>query len=90
MHVDRRLTEPPTVGPKRRRLWIEPAENSAAMTIDSQPSEEVPEPEPDFEEKERRARIAERWRFDEDDAPAVGPQGSDEHDRMLLDDFDLK
>ena len=87
--MDRRLTEPLTVGPKRRRLWIEPDENSAMVT-DPPPSEEAPEPEPGYEEREMRARVAERWRFDEDDTPAVGPQGSEEYDRVLLDDFDLK
>jgi enhancer of polycomb-like protein len=60
------------------------------MVTDPPPSEEAPEPEPGYEERERRARIAERWRFDEDDTPAVGPQGSEEYDRVLLDDYDLK
>ena len=28
-----------------------------------------------------------QWRFDEDDEPIVGPDGPDEHDRALVDDF---
>lgn len=27
------------------------------------------------------------WRYDEDDVPAVGPQGLDEQDRVLVDDY---
>lgn len=41
----------------------------------------------DTEEIERRRRLMEQWRFDEDDTPAVGPQGPDEQDRLLVDDF---
>ncbi|KAI0793285.1 enhancer of polycomb-like-domain-containing protein [Abortiporus biennis] len=52
-------------------------------------------PSPDFdsdmddEERERRRRLAERWKFDEDDVPAVGPKGADEQDRMLVDDYQV-
>ena len=41
----------------------------------------------DFEEKERKRRLRERWRFDADDVPAVGPEGPDEKDRVLVDDY---
>ncbi|KAF5343153.1 hypothetical protein D9757_014204 [Collybiopsis confluens] len=39
---------------------------------------------------EAELRLAERWRFDSDDGPLYGPAGSDEHDRMLVDDYDPK
>ncbi|KAF8806044.1 hypothetical protein BYT27DRAFT_7339296 [Phlegmacium glaucopus] len=38
-------------------------------------------------EGERR-RLQERWKFDADDAPPVGPDGSEEEDRTLVDDYD--
>ncbi|TRM56162.1 enhancer of polycomb-like-domain-containing protein [Schizophyllum amplum] len=31
-----------------------------------------------------------QWRFDDDDAPAVGAMGPDEHDRILVDDYESK
>lgn len=40
------------------------------------------------EEDEIRKRLVERWKFDMDDSPAMGPEGSEEHDRVLLDDYD--
>jgi enhancer of polycomb-like protein len=39
---------------------------------------------------ERVNRLMERWRFDMDDFPAVGPHGADEQDRILVDDFEPK
>jgi enhancer of polycomb-like protein len=41
-------------------------------------------------DEERTWRLAERWKFDKDDPPAVGPEGLDEQDRVLVDDFDPK
>ncbi|KAJ7089681.1 enhancer of polycomb-like-domain-containing protein [Mycena belliarum] len=35
-------------------------------------------------------RVKERWRFDSDDCPAVGPDGADEQDRVLIDEYDPK
>jgi enhancer of polycomb-like protein len=34
--------------------------------------------------------IHERWRFDQDDVPAVGPGGPEEQNRILVDDFDIR
>jgi enhancer of polycomb-like protein len=31
-----------------------------------------------------------RWKYDQDDEPAVGPDGPDEHDRVLIDDYDAR
>ncbi|OSX65465.1 hypothetical protein POSPLADRAFT_1167718, partial [Postia placenta MAD-698-R-SB12] len=42
------------------------------------------------ETQERVRRLTERWRYDVDDVPAVGPDGSEEKDRGLLDDFSTK
>jgi len=33
-------------------------------------------------------RLQERWCFDEDDDPAATPEGEEEQDRMLVDDYD--
>ncbi|KAH7886603.1 enhancer of polycomb-like-domain-containing protein [Phlebopus sp. FC_14] len=35
-------------------------------------------------------RLRERWRFDQDDDPSVGPEGAEEQDRVLIDDYDPK
>ncbi|GBE89019.1 Enhancer of polycomb-like protein [Sparassis crispa] len=35
-------------------------------------------------------KVRGRWKFDADDDPAVGPEGPDEQDRMLVDDFQPK
>lgn len=42
------------------------------------------------DDAETQQRLAERWRFDADDAPLVAPEGSEEQDRMLVDDYDVK
>lgn len=42
------------------------------------------------EDEERAWRLADRWKFDEDDCPAVGPGGPEEQDRVLVDDYDPK
>jgi len=47
---------------------------------------DVDAPEND-EEADRR--LAERWRFDNDDGPAYGPGGSEEQDRVLVDDHSV-
>ena len=33
-------------------------------------------------------RLLERWKFNKDDSPAVGPEGPDEQDCVLLNNFD--
>lgn len=42
----------------------------------------------DAEEAERRKTLEERWKFDVDDTPPIGPEGVEEHDRQLVDDYD--
>lgn len=40
------------------------------------------------EENDNIRRLEERWRFDMDDSPAVGPEGPEELDRVLVNDYD--
>lgn len=40
------------------------------------------------EQDENRSRLVERWRFDMDDSPAIGPEGMEEQDRVLVNDYD--
>ena len=41
-------------------------------------------------DKEMSWRIRDRWLFDADDEPSVGPDGPDEKDRVLVDEFHPK
>ncbi|KAJ3557054.1 hypothetical protein NP233_g11834 [Leucocoprinus birnbaumii] len=73
--LDRRdigLRFPP---PKRLKLE-QSSDDSKAMDVDD-----------DSEEAERQRRLEERWRYDQDDMPAVGPQGQDEQDRVLMNEY---
>ena len=48
-------------------------------------------PEEGFDENDEDIRrLRERWRFDEDDDPIVAPEGIDEQDRVIVDDFSPK
>ncbi|CAA7267867.1 unnamed protein product [Cyclocybe aegerita] len=38
----------------------------------------------------RRWHLEERWKYDLDDVPPVGPEGADEQDRILVDDYGAK
>ena len=44
----------------------------------------------DVETAESQKRLEERWKFDIDDMPPVGPDGAEEHDRQLIDDYDTR
>lgn len=44
----------------------------------------------DDKDEERLWRLSERWKFDDDDGPAIGPDGSEEQDRVLVDDYHPK
>lgn len=41
-----------------------------------------------LEEDGSRRLLEERWKFDKDDSPAVGPGGPEEQDRVLINDYD--
>lgn len=77
--IDRRLSRPPRVIASSARSEL------LASLMDSEDSMDV-----DSEEEERQRRLEAQWRFDSDDQPAIGPQGNDEQDRVLVDDFDSK
>jgi len=42
------------------------------------------------DDEESATYLRERWRFDQDDEPTVGPEGADEQDHALIDDYDPK
>ena len=42
----------------------------------------------EVQEGERRRQLEERWRFDSDDTLPVGPNGLEEQDRSLIDDYE--
>lgn len=79
MLVDRRDVVPRRVLPVKR---------SALFALHSDDSDD--DMEVDQEETEKSKRLIERWRFDMDDVPAVGPSGPDEEGRILVDDYDPK
>lgn len=76
VHIDRRDFNTRSIGMKRKR--------SALL-----PSDDEMDAEEDDEESERKRRLEERWKFDLDDVPAVGPRGADEENRILIDDYDF-
>jgi enhancer of polycomb-like protein len=41
-------------------------------------------------DQEREWRVADRWKHDLDDGPAFGPEGPEEQDRILIDDYHTK
>ena len=41
----------------------------------------------DAEEVETRKHREEKWKYDLDDASGFAPEGSDEQDRILVDDY---
>ena len=76
IHLDRRNGIPPTMPTARlpRSTLFDVGE---PMDIDE-----------DQEESERRRRLEERWKYDSDDTLPVGPDGSEEQDRTLIDDYE--
>jgi enhancer of polycomb-like protein len=82
LRVDRRITRR---SPPRDELLSYPRRSTRPTTADS----EMPEEE-STAEKEVSWRIRDRWLFDADDEPSIGPDGSDEKDRVLVDEFHPK
>ncbi|KAJ3812653.1 enhancer of polycomb-like-domain-containing protein [Lentinula aff. lateritia] len=64
---------------KRCRRIMTSDDDEDAMEVDDVESHE-----------EADRRLSERWRFDADDGPPYGPNGAEEQDRVLVDDFDSK
>ncbi|KAF5365344.1 hypothetical protein D9758_005386 [Tetrapyrgos nigripes] len=88
LHVDRRLTiRVPPVAPRSSRHPAivdsddEQDTDNSAMDVDEDDVDQNA-----YEEADRR--LTERWRFDSDDSMPVGI--TDEHDRMLIDDYGFK
>ncbi|KAF9483666.1 hypothetical protein BDN70DRAFT_799389 [Pholiota conissans] len=80
--IDRRDAAPRRIVPKlpRSSLFSLPEED------DDEQKMEVDE---DPEEAERIRRLEERWKYDADDVPPVSPEGADEQNRILIDDYDI-
>ncbi|KAF8151729.1 enhancer of polycomb-like-domain-containing protein [Crassisporium funariophilum] len=79
MHLDRRDALPRSFSSRlpRSSLFSIDEDVDDAMNVDEDP-----------EDIEQDRRLYEQWKFDMDDGPAVGPQGSEEQDRVLVDDYD--
>ncbi|KAF8647382.1 hypothetical protein AX16_006754 [Volvariella volvacea WC 439] len=76
--LDRRHSRPRTIGgpPHRSALLAALAKERGEVELGG-----------NDEDDEERERLASRWRFDTDDIPPHGPLGSDEQDRVLVDDY---
>ena len=75
IHLDRRNAIPPTLATAR-------LPRSTLFDVDK------PMDVDEDQESERRRQLEELWKFDSDDAPPVGPDGSEEQDRTLIDDYE--
>ncbi|KAH9949542.1 enhancer of polycomb-like-domain-containing protein [Amylocystis lapponica] len=73
-----------------RRFLSRPAPPKRSRTHEQPPDSDSEAPEDEAEDQERSRTLEERWKYDDDDEPAVGPNGADEQDRMLVDDYDTK
>ena len=76
VHLDRRISAPRSFS---RRLQRSP---QFALEEENEDEDEDPANE------EQCRRLGERWRFDWDDLPPIGPEGVEENDRVLVDDYD--
>lgn len=77
--LDRRDIGSHLISTKRQKLDPSP-DDSKAMDVDQDEDLEL----------EQQRRLEERWKYDQDDMPAVGPQGQDEQDRVLVDEYQTK
>jgi enhancer of polycomb-like protein len=72
--VDRRHLVPRPLSTRTSNRDVQPPGHRSSLSKD--------------EEEEYQWRLLQRWKHDVDDYPAVGPQGSDEQDRVLIDDYE--
>lgn len=89
--LDRRSAVPRSIAPKMPRsslFGLGDADEDDEKEGDE--SMDVDEDKEDPEEADRLRCLQERWRYDSDDAPPVGPEGPDEQDRVLVDDYNPK
>jgi len=77
IHLDRRDSEPRKFLSQIRRSSLFALYEDAEMDVDETDGDVVV-----------KSRLEEQWKFDLDDVPAVGPEGVDEQDRILVDDYD--
>lgn len=75
---------------RRDAISRKPVSNAARSSLFGSGDDDMQVDEQDPEEQERLKRLEEKWRFDSDDVPPSGPSGSDEQDRVLIDDYDPK
>jgi enhancer of polycomb-like protein len=88
LHLDRRRPPPfaeEEVHPFLRAEEVEDSDETEENEMDDSAFDMF-----ELEMEDTRRRLAEQWMFDEDDGPAVGPFGSEEQDRVLVDDFQAK
>jgi len=76
VHLDRRISAP--------RSFSKRLQRSSQLGLKEENEDEDEDPE----DEERYRRLEERWRFDWDDIPPIGPEGVEENDRVLVDDYD--
>ena len=76
IHLDRRNAIPPPLAVTR-------LSRSSLFDIDE------PMDVDEAQESERRRQLEERWKFDSDDTLPIGPDGLEEQDRTLIDDYDI-
>ncbi|KAF8966069.1 enhancer of polycomb-like-domain-containing protein [Flammula alnicola] len=76
--LDRRnaVSRRPARSLPRSSLFALAEEDGEEMDVDEDPAE-----------ADRLRRLEERWKYDSDDSPPVGPLGPDEQDRELVDDY---
>jgi len=70
----------------RRNPNLRSSPSGSRMTSDWWPKSHLDKDEG----PEHKRRLTERWRYDMDDYPSNGPEGLDEQDRVLIDDYDPK
>lgn len=83
LHVDRREFKKPRVNslPRSSLFGLGPeSDDEVKMEVD----DNMPE------DPELLERLESRWKFDNDDAPPYGPQGADEENRVLVDDYNVE
>jgi enhancer of polycomb-like protein len=83
MHYDRRILLPRSARP----LSPKPTDDYLNRRLDFPNRSSTISPE---DQDEFARRISERWRYDQDDSPPVVPEGAEELDRALIDDYDPK
>ncbi|GLB37128.1 putative enhancer of polycomb-like protein [Lyophyllum shimeji] len=76
------------------RLLVDRRDCAPRPIVSTRPSSslqtEADDVELKAEDAERKRRLEERWRFDADDIPPLGPDGPEEQNRVIVDDYSPK